>query len=118
MSTEALNSGCKQVEKIVKSLRIDSVASIAFGTSRRAFENAFLNGDVRINSERLLNKARKISEGDTIDVLSDKSINTGDQCTKRHSRRVLVKNVVQDNGRFKVTLHVWKSGLLIDDVWS
>lgn len=94
--------GTPTQEVDVNSLRLDSVAKVAFKMTRARIEELFYKGDIYLNGQRPSKKSCDISEGDEIDII--RQINQEDH-TMVDMRRVQILKMPDkgsETGRMKL----------------
>lgn len=86
----------------VNSLRLDSIAKVAFKMTRAKVEELFYKGDIYLNGQRPSKKSCDISEGDEIDII--KQINSEDHTMVDIKRVQILKmpDKASETGRMKL----------------
>ncbi|XP_056422219.1 mitochondrial transcription rescue factor 1 [Hyla sarda] len=97
----------KDVEKAVQSFRFDVVLTAGLDMSRNKIEEAFYDGKLRLNGEKLWKKSRAVKVGDVLDLIIEENRDTGTVTVMR----TMLKDVLKDRtstDKFKVLLRRWK----------
>ncbi|KAG9493316.1 mitochondrial transcription rescue factor 1 [Eleutherodactylus coqui] len=97
----------KDVEKSVQSFRFDVVLHAGLDMSRNKIEEAFYDGKLRLNGEKLWKKSRAVKVGDILDLIVEENRAAGTVTVMR----TILKNVLKDKtstDKFKVQLRRWK----------
>ncbi|XP_066469206.1 mitochondrial transcription rescue factor 1 [Tiliqua scincoides] len=97
----------KDLEKVVQSFRFDVIMKAGLDIARNKVEDAFYNGELRLNGEKLWKKSRAVKVGDTLDLIigEDKETETA------VVMRVVLKKASEktDNDKYKVILRRWRN---------
>ncbi|XP_073531895.1 mitochondrial transcription rescue factor 1 isoform X2 [Phyllobates terribilis] len=97
----------KDVEKAVQSFRFDVILTAGLDTSRNKVEEAFYDGKLRLNGEKLWKKSRAVKVGDILDLIVEENRDAGTVTVMR----TILKNVLKEKtstDKFKVLLRRWK----------
>ncbi|KAM4041495.1 mitochondrial transcription rescue factor 1 isoform 1-T2 [Anomaloglossus baeobatrachus] len=97
----------KDLEKAVQSFRFDVVLTAGLDTSRNKVEDAFYDGKLRLNGEKLWKKSRAVKVGDILDLIIEENRDAGTVTVMR----TILKDVLKDKtstDKFKVLLRRWK----------
>ncbi|XP_069830902.1 mitochondrial transcription rescue factor 1 [Dendropsophus ebraccatus] len=97
----------KDLEKSVQSFRFDVVLTAGLDMSRNKIEEAFYDGKLRLNGEKLWKKSRAVKAGDILDLIVEENRDTGTVTVMR----TMLKDVLKDRtstAKFKVLLRRWK----------
>ncbi|XP_053879127.1 mitochondrial transcription rescue factor 1 [Malaclemys terrapin pileata] len=99
--------GYKDLAKVVQSFRYDIIIKCGLDIARNKVEDAFYNGELRLNGEKLWKKSRTVKVGDTLDLIvgEDKETETA------VVMRVVLKKASEktESEKYKVVLRRWKS---------
>ncbi|XP_067402649.1 mitochondrial transcription rescue factor 1 isoform X2 [Emydura macquarii macquarii] len=97
----------KDLDRVVQSFRYDLIMKVGLDTARNKVEDAFYNGELRLNGEKLWKKSRTVKVGDTLDhvVGEDKETETA------IVMRVVFKKASEktESGKYRVLLRRWKN---------
>uniref|UniRef100_A0A6J0UV73 Mitochondrial transcription rescue factor 1 n=1 Tax=Pogona vitticeps TaxID=103695 RepID=A0A6J0UV73_9SAUR len=97
----------KDLEKVVPSFRFDLIMKTGLDIARHKVEDAFYNGTLRLNGEKLWKKSRAVKVGDTLDLIigEDKETETA------VVMRIVLKKASEknENDKYKVVLRRWKN---------
>lgn len=97
----------KDLEKVVQSFRYDVIMKAGLDIARNKVEDAFYNGELRLNGEKLWKKSRAVKVGDTLDLIigEDKETETA------VVMRVVFKKASEktDNEKYQVVLRRWRN---------
>ncbi|KAJ7341808.1 hypothetical protein JRQ81_007078 [Phrynocephalus forsythii] len=97
----------KDLEKAVTSFRFDMIMKAGLDIARHKVEDAFYNGALRLNGEKLWKKSRAVKVGDTLDLIigEDKETETA------VVMRIVLKKASEknENDKYNVVLRRWKS---------
>ncbi|XP_062836288.1 mitochondrial transcription rescue factor 1 isoform X2 [Anolis carolinensis] len=97
----------KDLEKVVQSFRFDVIMKSGLDIARNKVEDAFYNGELRLNGEKLWKKSRSVKVGDTLDLIIGEDKETE---TVVVMRVVLRKASEKDDGdKYKVVLRRWRN---------
>ncbi|XP_060609102.2 mitochondrial transcription rescue factor 1 [Anolis sagrei] len=97
----------KDLEKVVQSFRFDVIMKSGLDIARNKVEDAFYNGELRLNGEKLWKKSRAVKVGDTLDLIIGEDKETE---TVVVMRVVLRKASEKDDGdKYKVVLRRWRN---------
>ncbi|KAG8582386.1 hypothetical protein GDO81_008031 [Engystomops pustulosus] len=97
----------KDIEKSVQSFRFDVVLTAGLDMSRNKIEEAFYDGKLRLNGEKLWKKSRAVKVGDILDLIVEENRDAGSVTVMR----TILKDVLKDKtstDKFKVLLRRWK----------
>lgn len=97
----------KDIEKAVQSFRFDVVLTAGLDMSRNKIEEAFYDGKLRLNGEKLWKKSRAVKVGDILDFIVEENRDAGTVTVMR----TMLKDVLKDKtstDKFKVLLRRWK----------
>ncbi|XP_077145738.1 mitochondrial transcription rescue factor 1 isoform X2 [Ranitomeya variabilis] len=97
----------KDIEKAVQSFRFDVILTAGLDTSRNKVEEAFYDGKLRLNGEKLWKKSRAVKVGDILDLIVEENREAGTVTVMR----TILKNVLKEKtstDKFKVLLRRWK----------
>lgn len=97
----------KDMEKAVQSFRFDVVLTAGLDMSRNKIEEAFYDGKLRLNGEKLWKKSRAVKVGDILDLIVEENREAGTVTVMR----TMLKDVLKDKtstDKFKVLLRRWK----------
>ncbi|KAM3929880.1 mitochondrial transcription rescue factor 1 isoform 1-T3 [Leptodactylus fuscus] len=97
----------KDLEKAVQSFRFDVVLTAGLDMSRNKIEEAFYDGKLRLNGEKLWKKSRAVKVGDILDLIVEENRDSGTVTVMR----TILKDVLKDKtstDKFKVLLRRWK----------
>uniref|UniRef100_A0ACB8GCS8 Uncharacterized protein n=3 Tax=Sphaerodactylus townsendi TaxID=933632 RepID=A0ACB8GCS8_9SAUR len=99
--------GYKDLEKVVKSFRFDVIMKAGLDIARNKVEDAFYNGELRLNGEKLWKKSRSVKVGDTLDLIIGEDKETETAVVMRVVlRKASEKN---DDEKYKVILRRWRN---------
>ncbi|CAM5100427.1 unnamed protein product [Eretmochelys imbricata] len=97
----------KDLDKVVQSFRYDIIMKAGLDIARNKVEDAFYNGELRLNGEKLWKKSRTVKVGDTLDLIvgEDKETETA------VVMRVVLKKASEktESEKYKVVLRRWKN---------
>ncbi|XP_075780076.1 mitochondrial transcription rescue factor 1 [Pelodiscus sinensis] len=97
----------KDLDKVVQSFRYDVIMKAGLDIARNKVEDAFYNGELRLNGEKLWKKSRTVKVGDTLDLIvgEDKETETA------VVMRVVFKKASEktESEKYKVVLRRWKN---------
>ncbi|XP_024058390.1 uncharacterized protein C6orf203 homolog isoform X1 [Terrapene carolina triunguis] len=97
----------KDLDKVVQSFRYDLIIKSGLDIARNKVEDAFYNGELRLNGEKLWKKSRTVKVGDTLDLIvgEDKKTETA------VVMRVVLKKASEktESEKYKVVLRRWKN---------
>ncbi|XP_053145961.1 mitochondrial transcription rescue factor 1 [Hemicordylus capensis] len=97
----------KDLEKVVQSFRFDMIMKAGLDIARNKVEDAFYNGELRLNGEKLWKKSRSVKVGDTLDFIigEDKETETA------VVMRVVLKKASEktDTDKYRVVLRRWRN---------
>ncbi|XP_061479489.1 mitochondrial transcription rescue factor 1 isoform X2 [Rhineura floridana] len=97
----------KDLEKVVQSFRFDMIMKAGLDIARNKVEDAFYNGELRLNGEKLWKKSRAVKVGDTLDLVigEDKETETA------VVMRVVLKKASDksDSDKYRVVLRRWRN---------
>ncbi|XP_015672375.1 uncharacterized protein C6orf203 homolog [Protobothrops mucrosquamatus] len=97
----------KELEKVVQSFRFDVILKSGLDIARNKVEDAFYNGELRLNGEKLWKKSRSVKVGDTLDLILGEDKETETAVVMRVVlRKASEKN---ENDKYKVVLRRWKN---------
>ncbi|XP_042301562.1 mitochondrial transcription rescue factor 1 [Sceloporus undulatus] len=97
----------KDLEKVVQSFRFDVIMKSGLDIARNKVEDAFYNGELRLNGEKLWKKSRSVKVGDTLDLIIGEDKETE---TAVVMRVVLRKASEKDDGdKYRVVLRRWRN---------
>ncbi|KAK9411462.1 hypothetical protein NXF25_002637 [Crotalus adamanteus] len=97
----------KDLEKVVQSFRFDVILKSGLDIARNKVEDAFYNGELRLNGEKLWKKSRSVKVGDTLDLILGEDKETETAVVMRVVlRKASEKN---ENDKYKVVLRRWKN---------
>ncbi|XP_060093705.1 mitochondrial transcription rescue factor 1 isoform X2 [Heteronotia binoei] len=97
----------KDLEKVVTSFRFDVIMKAGLDIARNKVEDAFYNGELRLNGEKLWKKSRAVKVGDTLDLIIGEDKETETAVVMRVVlRKASEKN---DNEKYKVILRRWRN---------
>ncbi|XP_062981825.1 mitochondrial transcription rescue factor 1 [Elgaria multicarinata webbii] len=97
----------KDLEKVVQSFRFDVIMKAGLDIARNKVEDAFYNGKLRLNGEKLWKKSRAVKVGDTLDLIIGEDKETE---TAVVMRAVLRKaSDKDDNDKYRVVLRRWRN---------
>ncbi|XP_015270406.1 PREDICTED: uncharacterized protein C6orf203 homolog [Gekko japonicus] len=97
----------KDLEKVVNSFRFDVIMKAGLDIARNKVEDAFYNGELRLNGEKLWKKSRAVKVGDTLDLIIGEDKETETAVVMRVVlRKASEKN---DNEKYKVILRRWRN---------
>ncbi|XP_077158936.1 mitochondrial transcription rescue factor 1 [Paroedura picta] len=97
----------KDLEKVVQSFRYDIIMKTGLDIARNKVEDAFYNGDLRLNGEKLWKKSRAVKVGDTLDLIIGEDKETETAVVMRVVlRKASEKN---DDEKYKVILRRWRN---------
>ncbi|XP_070788922.1 mitochondrial transcription rescue factor 1 [Pituophis catenifer annectens] len=97
----------KDLEKAVQSFRFDVILKSGLDIARNKVEDAFYNGELRLNGEKLWKKSRSVKVGDTLDLILGEDKETETAVVMRVVlRKASEKN---ENDKYKVVLRRWKN---------
>ncbi|CAH1799081.1 unnamed protein product [Owenia fusiformis] len=105
--------GYRDITAHVKSLRIDSVLAAGLNISKSKIDDFFLQSKLRLNNEKVLKKARKVSEGDELDLIHEYK----DDVMK--VKRVYIKKILPEKtggDRFVVKLRTWRTPIETENI--
>ncbi|XP_040284764.1 mitochondrial transcription rescue factor 1 [Bufo bufo] len=97
----------KDLEKAVQSFRFDVILTAGLDMSRNKIEEAFYDGKLRLNGEKLWKKSRAVKVGDTLDLIVEENREAGTITVMR----TILNDVLKDKTsteKFKVLLRRWK----------
>ncbi|XP_073432182.1 mitochondrial transcription rescue factor 1 isoform X2 [Dendrobates tinctorius] len=97
----------KDIEKVVQSFRFDVILTAGLDTSRNKVEEAFYDGKLRLNGEKLWKKSRAVKVGDVLDLILEEKRDAETVTVMR----TILKNVLNEKtstDKFKVLLRRWK----------
>ncbi|XP_075718344.1 mitochondrial transcription rescue factor 1 isoform X2 [Rhinoderma darwinii] len=97
----------KDVEKAVQSFRFDVVLTAGLDMSRNKIEEAFYDGMLRLNGEKLWKKSRAVKVGDTLDLIVEENRDAGTVTVMRTMLKCVLKDKTSTD-KFKVLLRRWK----------
>nr|XP_056712531.1 mitochondrial transcription rescue factor 1 [Euleptes europaea] len=97
----------KDLEKVVRSFRFDVIMKTGLDIARNKVEDAFYNGELRLNGEKLWKKSRSVKVGDTLDLIIGEDKETETAVVMRVVlRKASEKN---DDEKYKVILRRWRN---------
>ncbi|XP_068087348.1 mitochondrial transcription rescue factor 1-like isoform X1 [Hyperolius riggenbachi] len=97
----------KDVEKAVQSFRFDVIFTAGLDLSRHKVEEAFYDGKLRLNGEKLWKKSRTVKVGDILDLIVDEDRETASTTVMR----TILKDVIKEKtttDKYKVVIRRWK----------
>uniref|UniRef100_A0A8D0DNH9 Mitochondrial transcription rescue factor 1 n=1 Tax=Salvator merianae TaxID=96440 RepID=A0A8D0DNH9_SALMN len=97
----------KDLEKVVQSFRFDVIMKAGLDIARNKVEDAFYNGDLRLNGEKLWKKSRAVKVGDTLDLVVGEDKETESVVVMR----VVLKKASDraDDEKYRVVLRRWRN---------
>ncbi|XP_063167563.1 mitochondrial transcription rescue factor 1 [Candoia aspera] len=97
----------KDLEKVVQSFRFDVILKSGLDIARNKVEDAFYNGELRLNGEKLWKKSRSVKVGDTLDLILGEDKETETAVVMRVVlRKASDKN---ESDKYRVVLRRWKN---------
>ncbi|XP_044282956.1 mitochondrial transcription rescue factor 1 [Varanus komodoensis] len=97
----------KDLDKVVQSFRFDVIMKAGLDIARNKIEDAFYNGELRLNGEKLWKKSRSVKVGDTLDFIIGEDKETESAVVMRVVlRKASEKN---DDDKYKVVLRRWRN---------
>ncbi|KAM6459537.1 mitochondrial transcription rescue factor 1 isoform 1-T3 [Liasis olivaceus] len=97
----------KDLEKVVQSFRFDVILKSGLDIARNKVEDAFYNGELRLNGEKLWKKSRSVKIGDTLDLILGEDKETETAVVMRVVlRKASDKN---ESDKYRVVLRRWKN---------
>ncbi|KAM9316630.1 mitochondrial transcription rescue factor 1 [Gastrophryne carolinensis] len=97
----------KDVERAVQSFRFDVVFTAGLDLSRHKVEEAFYNGQLRLNGEKLWKKSRAVKVGDVLDLIVEENRETASTTVMRTILKEVLKEKTSTD-KYKVVLRRWK----------
>ncbi|TKC36170.1 hypothetical protein EI555_016851 [Monodon monoceros] len=97
----------KDLDKVVQSFRYDVTLKTGLDIGRNKVEDAFYEGELRLNGEKLWKKSRTVKVGDTLDLL----IGEDREAETETVMRILLKKVFEEktsSEKYRVVLRQWK----------
>ncbi|XP_054849885.1 mitochondrial transcription rescue factor 1 [Eublepharis macularius] len=97
----------KDLEKVVTSFRFDVIMKAGLDVARNKVEDAFYNGELRLNGEKLWKKSRSVKVGDTLDLIIGEDKETETAVVMRVVLRKASEKI--DDEKYKVILRRWRN---------
>ncbi|XP_074846893.1 mitochondrial transcription rescue factor 1 [Carettochelys insculpta] len=97
----------KNLERVVPSFRFDVIMKSGLDIARNKVEDAFYNGQLRLNGDKLWKKSRTVKVGDTLDLIIGEDKETETVVVMR----VFFKKALERTGteKYRVILRRWKN---------
>ncbi|XP_034965187.2 mitochondrial transcription rescue factor 1 [Zootoca vivipara] len=97
----------KDLEKAVQSFRYDVIMKAGLDIARNKVEDAFYNGELRLNGEKLWKKSRAVKVGDTLDLIIGEDKETESAVVMR----VVLKKASDkvNDEKYRVVLRRWRN---------
>lgn len=104
-SGDSANSGVKNTEIEVNSLRLDTVVKTGMGVSRAKVEESFYKGDIFINGEKPSKKSQEVAVGDEIDFVKHVNFEDPNLVDIKRLQIISLGDKADKQGRLKVKVY-------------
>lgn len=110
LADDVLDSGRDGGENFtieVGSLRLDSFAKVAFGTTRAKIEELYYKGDIYVNGEKASKKSLDLYQNDEIDLVLGKNSDDHNMIDIKRAQLIKLPDKTNEAGRMRVKIVRW-----------
>lgn len=101
------DDGSTQKEAMVHSLRLDTVAKVAFSLTRQKAEESFYRGELYVNGEKAIKKSQELRENDEIEITRGVNEEDSKLVNILRAQIVYVADKASESGRLRIKLKIW-----------